>query len=222
MAAEEFLQVAQMFDALGMYRDARMMAWKARRSAREITEREQKARERKRFLLVGIISVTLIVVVVGGWWFFAGRKKTAATELLEALVELDRTASSQSAQAQASNIISALRSLKTAMLMLYVDHMDDFERGAPLSSFLGSPSLIMETLEKYVDDPLRYADESFVFEDDRRKWFVGYKLRGASREVKKELAARARSVGLLRSADADALRTGDYYTGGDIVYMVVR
>ncbi|MBQ9528498.1 MAG: hypothetical protein IJR68_12920 [Fretibacterium sp.] len=107
--AEEFLSAAQMFDALGMYQDARMLAWNARKSAKEITERAKNERKRKQILLAGVAGIA-IVAVLGGRFFF-GRASSLSR-------------GSATASAEASNIVSDLRSMKAATLMFYADYFD--------------------------------------------------------------------------------------------------
>ena len=151
---------------------------------------------RKGFTLVELLIVIVIIGIL------------AAAMLL--------STGSATASAKASNVISDLRSMKSACLLLYADSMDDFDLGTVDFSTL-KPS---EALKKYVDNPEKY-NSNYKFALTAGKWYVGYTINpkdAGGAEIKAKLAGKAKSVGLLGAAN-----TANIYDGlGNTVYMVAR
>jgi general secretion pathway protein G len=161
---------------------------------------------RKGFTLVELLIVIVIIGILAAAMLLSSGSATAAAE--------------------ATNVISELRNLKAASMMLYADSMDDVGtttfrsdiNGGTLKTFLG----------KYMDNPEKLS-ANYLLKITQLgggiKWFVGYDLTGAAvtDEVKEKLRGRAKSVGLLAGANntgPDDLTTA--YTSGRYVWMVAR
>lgn len=153
---------------------------------------------RKGFTLVELL---IVIVIIG---------------ILAAAMLLSTT--SATASAKASTIITDLRSMKAALLLLYADSMDNMpEVGKAL-----------QALKPYIDNPQKYlaGDSGFKIEagegDAKGKWIMSFnvadKMKGSDLgDVKKKLEEKAEKVGLFSSLKADKK-----YTNGDIVYMIGR
>lgn len=126
-------------------------------------------------------------------------------------------------KAEATKIVSNLRSLKAAALMYYADNPS---AAAPLADGAITP------LEKYMDRPIEapkaatYSFETGTISGDAGGWFVGLKgnanYPGAG--VADKLFQVRTEVGLLlgTTQDADAPATDELYNKGDNVYMRAR
>jgi len=184
-------------------------------------KRLQRKGARRGFTLVELLIVIIIIgILAGAMMLVAGRSRDSA---------------------EASKIISDLRSVKAAALIWLTEN----PAGLATSDWTG-----LETnpkpLNKYLDKPLIPEKHNFLFEaadikvgeDDTETegdeskatvWFLGYNLgeNGANvREgVKTNLAKQAKSVGLygepLTSIDLTSDTPG-YYTGGNKVYIIVQ
>lgn len=153
---------------------------------------------RKGFTLVELLIVIVIIGVL------------AAAMLL--------STGSATASAKASTIISDLRSMKSAILLLYADSMDNMPTAASLITNAGAVGL-----KKYIDNAEKYkTDAGYKIEEAGGKWYVSYdtdKLGSDKGEVREKLADKAVSVGLYKAANT----SGGVYTKSDkIVYMVAR
>ena len=152
---------------------------------------------RKGFTLVELLIVIVIIGILAAAMLLSSGSATAAAE--------------------ASNIISDLRSMKAAALMLYADSMDEFNVTPP-------PTLDVSMLQRYVDNPKKYGTGTLYTlsstgnATDGYKWWVGYTLSGATKEVKEKLAGKAKSVGLLGDKDL----TVPFVETSSAVYMVAR
>lgn len=154
---------------------------------------------RKGFTLVELLIVIVIIGVL------------AAAMLL--------STGSATASAKASTIISDLRSMKSAILLLYADSMDNMPAVNTLITANGA-----EGLKKYIDNAEKYKTTAgYEIAESGGKWFIGYdtdKLGSDKGEVREKLADKAVSVGLYKSASTAA---GDLYTKTDTkVFMVAR
>ena len=115
----------------------------------------------------------------------------------------------------ASGIISDLRSMKAACLMLYFDRMDEFDNKTVTN-------ITPEMIAIYLDHPDKFqSDESPYLTEitDEGKWWVGFDLKKAGTEdaVKEYLRERAESVGLCGAMDADVI-----YADQDVVWLMAQ
>ena len=153
---------------------------------------------RKGFTLVELL---IVIVIIG---------------ILAAAMLLSTT--SATASAKASTIITDLRSMKAALLLLYADSMDN----------MPAVTDALQSLKNYIDNPKKYlaTDSGFKIEAGTGaaagKWIMSFavkdKMQGSDLgDVKKKLAEKAEKVGLFKDTTAT-----DVYTDGDVVYMIGR
>jgi general secretion pathway protein G len=156
---------------------------------------------RKGFTLVELL---IVIVIIG---------------ILAAAMML--SSGSATASAEASNIVTDLRSMKAAALMLYADSMDEFNTG-----FTG---VTVDHLAPYMDNPTKFAaiagtrPYKFTIDGGTNKWWVGYNLTEGKKvpEVAKKLAGKAGSIGLYQNTSTYA--TSNLFTAsGTEVWMVAR
>ena len=150
---------------------------------------------RKGFTLVELLIVIVIIGILASSMMLSSGSATAAAE--------------------ASNIVSDLRSMKAATLMFYIDSMDALP-----------DDLDLRYLTRYMDNPGKFTtDNGYIFAQSGTtatglNWWVGFDLGRAkkTREVGDKLAARAKSVGVYRDQN-----TTDEYTGGvGTAWMIAR
>ena len=157
---------------------------------------------RKGFTLVELL---IVIVIIG---------------ILAAAMML--SSGSATASAEASNIVTDLRSLKAAALMLYADSMDYFNMG---SITTGS----VEYLKRYMDNPSKFGSGAtspykfYINTGTDPKWWVGYNLSQGkkTKEVGEKLVGRAGSIGLYKGSNSYDT-TNIYVSGGTEVWMVAR
>ena len=153
---------------------------------------------RKGFTLVELL---IVIVIIG---------------ILAAAMLLSTT--SATASAKASTIITDLRSMKAALLLLYADSMDN----------MPTVGNALQALKPYIDNPQKYLDTNSGFKIEAGtgaatgKWIMSFnindKMKGSDLDdVKKKLAEKAEKVGLFSSLNADTK-----YTNGALVYMIGR
>ena len=141
-------------------------------------------------------------------------------ELLTAIVIIGILASgmllsggSATSSARALTIVNDLRVMKEAVLLLYIDSMDYFDKGGDFGGL--TPGTV---LAQYVDNPGKY-DNRYKFAVRDGRWYVSYRIgdgdAGAG-DIRGRLAGRAQSTGLFEST------RGDVYKGGETVYMLAR
>ena len=126
---------------------------------------------RKGFTLVELLIVIVIIGILAAAMMLSSGSATAAAE--------------------ASNIISDLRSMKAAALMFYADSMDDITTGLTLT---------VGYLAPYMDNPDKFTTSGSPYRfsaDSDNKWFVGFHLATKNDDVKKKLIGKARSTGLM-------------------------
>jgi prepilin-type N-terminal cleavage/methylation domain-containing protein len=158
---------------------------------------------RKGFTLVELL---IVIVIIG---------------ILAAAMML--SSGSATASAEASNIVTDLRNMKAAALMLYADSMDAFNTGAV-------PQVAVTMLRTYMDNPSKFDAPGsgtnpylFTINTAQNKWWVGYNLTYGKKtaEVGQKLLGKAGSVGLYGSTATTA--TSGLFTGGvGSVWMVAR
>ena len=138
---------------------------------------------RKGFTLVELLIVIVIIGIL------------AAAMLLSSVSATD--------SAEASNIISDLRGLKTAALMLFADSMDDFS-----NKVYGPPPaqpVDIGMLTRYVADPAKYGyGGAYSFEvnvlNGETKWWVGFNMTTGNKgpSIGEKLTGKAKSIGLYK------------------------
>ena len=121
----------------------------------------------------------------------------------------------ETAERVASGIISDLRTMKAACLMLYFDRMDEFDNKTVTN-------VTPEMLAIYTDNPDKFqsAESPYLSEITADgKWWIGFDLKkaGAEDAVKEHLKERAESVGLRGAMDTDVI-----YTDQDVVWLMAR
>ena len=161
--------------------------------------------KRKGFTLVELL---IVILVIG---------------ILSAMMMLSSTEAVTSAQA--SNIISNLRNLKTAALALYVDKLDAATSITSSKYTDRGEDTTFKTLIKYlntgsVSDSSTnspYKDYGLAVNsaanDNTTGWFVYCSV--SDTRVQEKLAGRASSVGLCGALDAASLKANTTYTKGN-------
>ncbi|MCL2008998.1 MAG: prepilin-type N-terminal cleavage/methylation domain-containing protein [Synergistaceae bacterium] len=158
-------------------------------------------KNRKGFTLVELLIVIVIIGIL------------AAAMLL--------SSGSATDSAEASNIISDLRSLKSAALLLHADSMDD----PAYSSLSGAP--LLAAVAKYADNPDKFVPSTSGGTTTTPPWTVNgspndgyaiFRTDVAKDGVRTRLASRADNVGLIGGTAATDRgkyqgRTGDTHVG---------
>lgn len=124
---------------------------------------------------------------------------------------------SASDTAKATTIISNLRGLKTACVMLFEDSKDQMQQLA------GTLDSNISILSKYMDNPEQFKEDGNLYGliELGNQWWVSCVMLNSEPGVKGKLAAKASSLGLFGAAQKDdmpALYTADF----DRVYMRAR
>lgn len=163
---------------------------------------------RKGFTLVELLIVIVIIGIL------------AAAMLL--------SSGSATASAEASNIVSNLRSLKAATMMFYADSMDAV--AAANGQLPGGVNV--DALKNYTDNPDRFSDgKGYLFKSNGNKnWFVGVnlddlKMSSTVSEVMKKLEGKKDTLVLISTAaagTAPADTTPAIDTTHKVVWMVAR
>ena len=163
---------------------------------------------RKGFTLVELLIVIVIIGIL------------AAAMLL--------SSGSATASAEASNIVSNLRSLKAATMMFYADSMDAV--AAANGQLPGGVNV--DALKGYTDNPDRFANgKGYLFASNVNKnWFVGVdlsvlKMSSTVSDVMKKLEGKKDSLVLISSTNATSIpanTTPSLNTGDTVVWMVAR
>ena len=149
---------------------------------------------RKGFTLVELLIVIVIIGIL------------AAAMLL--------ASSSATDNAEASNVINDLRSMKTAAMMLYADT----KLGSASSA--AATTLDLAALAKYMDNPQRITeDNGYMFDATTvtGQWWVGIDLEKTKKAtgVRQRLEMRAATIGLFGAKNAGAL----YVASASEIYM---
>jgi prepilin-type N-terminal cleavage/methylation domain-containing protein len=164
---------------------------------------------RKGFTLVELLIVIVIIGIL------------ASSMLL--------SSSSATASAEATNIISELRNLKAATMMLFADSMDEANAGT-LDTFVtaSASSAAYTFLGKYMDNPEKLSTLYWFkigTSSGSKKWYVGFNLSAVTSEVKEKLQGKAKGTGLYGSANSNGptdLSSNGIYDGEAFVWMVAR
>jgi general secretion pathway protein G len=133
---------------------------------------------------------------------------------------------SVTASAEAMNIVSELRNLKTATMMFFVDSMDVVNAGGAKTAIdvTGSAKTL---LGKYMDNPEKLT-ELYMFRTatigNGMRWFIGYNLSNVTSEVKEKLEGKAKSTGLLAgNGTSTPTSLTDYFGKSDSsVWVIAR
>lgn len=193
----------------------------------EMKKRLQRRGARKGFTLVELLIVIIIIgILAGAMMLVAGASRDSA---------------------EASRIISDLRSVKAAALMMLTDNPTGFtadmwddlnDDPSPINKYLDRPLVkgnhpftfvndgIIET--KKIDDngtPSDTNDDEWVTDTQEDAWLIGYNLSGVRTGVKDNLEKQAQSAGLFGSTTINMTTEAGavgYYGGGDTVYVVVQ
>ena len=155
---------------------------------------------RKGFTLVELLIVIVIIGILAAAMLLSSGSATAAAE--------------------ASNIVSDLRSMKAAALMFLADSMD----AAGLTAAITASDVGL--LVPYMDNPSKFTNGAYNFEVvstvGATSWWVSYSLSVGNKTatVAEKLATRAASVGIYNTTQAD---TSVLFTKTDkTAYMIAR
>ena len=178
-----------------------------------------------------LVELLIVIVVIG---------------VLSAMMMLSSTEAVSSAKA--SNIISNLRNLKTAVLSWYTDNLDrvviENKKSCKIKLDTGATQYLTayvnanaKEFTKYLNNEdinvkaakgstLAVGDYIIDGKDEGQLWVVGYYI-GKDSRVKEKLASRAASIGLLNGvSDNTDLKIADLpksmYTNGDFVFLEVQ
>jgi general secretion pathway protein G len=155
---------------------------------REGTKMKKIMKKRSGFTLVELLIVIIIIGILAG-----------------AMLML---VGSGTDRAEATKIISDLRSMKAAALMYYADG-----KNAPDTDGVGPNGL-----GKYMDKQLNATDYTFAKGSDSDRWFVGRTGVGGT-GVREALVKSAVEAGLLLDTTSNDVNP---YASGDDVYMRAR
>lgn len=191
----------------------------------EMKKRLQRKGTRKGFTLVELLIVIIIIgILAGAMMLVAGTSRDAA---------------------EASKIISDLRSVKSAALIWLTENptipnntWDELESNPSLiNAYLDRPlitghpflfelgDLIVEKIEIPGDPNANPPTETTTEPVTDTVWLVGYKLDGVRNGVKTNLEKQAKSVGLYGSDEIDLTNPDDpgyYKIANDTVYVIVQ
>jgi len=187
----------------------------------EMKKRLQRRGARKGFTLVELLIVIIIIgILAGAMMLVAGRSRDTA---------------------EATRIISDLRTMKSAVLVWLADASvpdatwDNLDNDpTPLNAYLDKPlttgndyrfELGTVKVNKIVIDnsttPPSSTNEPVI---DDNAWILGYNLAGVAEGVKTHLKGQAQSVGLYGDTAIDFTdeESQPYYNGEDVVYVIVK
>ena len=124
-----------------------------------------------------------------------------------------KTSTPATASATASGVVSDMRSLKAACLLLYADNVDE-----DLTSKINKDGV--KLLHKYLDNPNKFPENGnpATFEVKNGEWWISYKVDDLDAMVREKLASRAAAVGLFK----DNSGSEPYEKSAASVFMRVR
>ena len=124
-----------------------------------------------------------------------------------------KTSTPATASATASGVVSDMRSLKAACLLLYADNVDE-----DLTSKINEDGV--KLLHKYLDDPNKFPENGnpATLEVKNGEWWISYKVDDLDAMVREKLAGRAAAVGLFK----DNSGSEPYEKSAASVFMRVR
>ena len=124
-----------------------------------------------------------------------------------------KTCESAPTSAAASSVISDMRSLKAACIMLYADNVDE-----DLTSKINVDGV--KLLHKYLEHPNKFPENGnpATLEVKNGEWWISYKVDDLDAIVREKLAARAAAVGLFK----DNSGTAPYEKSAASVFMRAR
>lgn len=124
-----------------------------------------------------------------------------------------KTSTPATASATASGVVSDMRSLKAACLLLYADNVDE-----DLTSKINKDGV--KLLHKYLDNPNKFPENGnpATFEVKNGEWWISYKVDDLDAMVREKLAGRAAAVGLFK----DNSGSEPYEKSAASVFMRVR
>ena len=181
--------------------------------------------KRKGFTLVELL---IVIVVIG---------------ILSAMMMLSSTEAVSSARA--SNVVSNLRNIKTAVLSWYTDNLNRVVKEGneykiyTKDSTTDKTNLLTFTTTKGGDSEflaylsngstISFKDKGNAAAGDYilteqtntsggRSWYVGFRI-GTDKNLQGKIASRASSVGLTGGKNTDVNKT---YTSGEYVYMLIH
>ena len=176
-----------------------------------------------------LVELLIVIVVIG---------------VLSAMMMLSSTEAVSSARA--SNVISNMRNIKTAVLSWYTDNLDlvkfkddNYQICEPNSN--NNYVYIGTMAEKHASDFTKYlnTDSSLTISNlDKVKntegayylfsagtknesWYVGYVV-GSNTNLQSKIAGRAKTLGLKENTDGKKITDKDYYTSGKYVCMLIQ
>jgi len=193
----------------------------------EMKKRLQRKGARKGFTLVELLIVIIIIgILAGAMMLVAGASRDSA---------------------EASKIISDLRNVKAAAMMLFTENpvgltVTDWENlytdPTPINKYLDRPLIAGEHHFKFEDGTVTVGEIEVTGTDDdgnpitttepkiNDAWYLGYDLTDVRSGVKANLAKQAKTVGLYNNTDVDMTDPeSDFFTGADaetVVYILVQ
>ena len=115
--------------------------------------------------------------------------------------------------AEADDVVSDLRMMKTASLMFFIDNMDEAQN-------LPRNVNLMERLRQYMDNPDDFDSGLHFLKIVDDEWWVGYDLEKAGKndDVRERLSEMAETIGLYGDTNLSAAN----YANQGMIWMIAR